>query len=109
MKILRFLPVAGLLLSGCSAALISTNEELDKGSNAPKRTLDMAKNLETDSYISQINTVLGQIKEQNEGKAPATLEEAKSAAKLPAAMWIDGETEKPLVYDAATGTVNRAK
>jgi predicted RND superfamily exporter protein len=108
MKTLRFLPVLGLLLSGCSAALISTNEELDKGSNAPKRTMDMAKNVETDSYISQINTVLGQIKNDNEGKAPATIEEAKAAVKFPDTMWIDGETGKPLVYDPATGTVSRA-
>ena len=106
MKISHFAPVLALFLSGCST-LIQTNEEIDKGVAAPKRSLDMTKNIETDSNISQINQMLGMVKGDNEGVAPATIEEAKRAAKVPASMWTDSETGKPLQYDPATGTVSR--
>jgi hypothetical protein len=109
MKILRFAPlVAALTLaSGCQTAQ-ETNAAIDEGVHAPKRSIDMAKGVETDSNIGQINAALSLIKADSEGKAPATLEEAKAAAKVPASMWIDGETGKPLEYDPANGTVRRA-
>lgn len=111
----RYLPVwatlslgCALLLGGCAAA-VETNAEIDKGVHAPKRAIDMSKNIETDSNINQINQTLSLVKADNEGKAPATLEEAKAAAKgVPASMWIDSETGKPLEYSPVTGTVHRA-
>ena len=112
MKITRFAPLGALFLAGslalggCAAA-IQTNAEIDKGVHAPKRAMDMSKAIETDQNISSINMALSMIKNDNEGKAPATLEEAKAAAKVPASTWIDGETGQPLQYDAASGTVHR--
>jgi hypothetical protein len=97
---------ATLLMSGC-ATMVATNEEIDKGVHAPKRSMDMAKAIETDSNINQINQMLGMVKGDNEGRAPATIEEAKKAAKVPAEMWTDGETGLPLEYDPASGTVHR--
>lgn len=97
---------AALMLPGCST-LQETNAEIDKGVHAPKRSMDMAKAIETDSNINQINQMLGMVKGDNEGKAPATIEDAKKAAKVPAEMWIDGETGLPLEYDPITGTVHR--
>ena len=113
MKIKHFAPALALFLGGAltlggCAAAIQTNEEIDKGVHAPKRAMDMSKAIETDSNINQINQMLGMVKGDNEGKAPATIEEAKSAAKVPASMWTDNETGKPLEYDPATGTVHRA-
>lgn len=111
----RYLPLwatlslgSAFLLGGCST-MVETNAEIDKGVHAPKRAIDMSKNIETDSNISQINQTLGMIKGDNEGKAPATLEEAKASAKnIPSTMWTDSETGKPLEYDPVTGTVHRA-
>jgi hypothetical protein len=95
-----------LFLSGCST-LQETNAQIDEGVHAPKRSMDMAKAIETDSNISQINMALGMVKGDNEGKPPATIDDAKKAAKVPAEMWIDGETKLPLEYDPVTGTVHR--
>lgn len=106
MKIKHFAPFLALFLSGCAAA-IRTNDQINEGVHAPKRSIDMAKAIETDSNINQINQMLGMVKGDNEGKAPATIEEAKRAAKVPSEMWIDGETGKPLEYDPASGTVHR--
>lgn len=95
-----------LALGGCSM-MQETNQELDKGAKAPGRTMDMAVAIETNSNINSINQALSMVKSDNDGKAPATLEEAKKAARVPQIMWTDGETSKPLVYDAASGTVHR--
>jgi hypothetical protein len=97
---------AALLLSGC-ATMVATNAEIDKGVHAPKRSMDMAKAIETDSNINQINMALGMVKNDNEGKPPATIDDAKKAAKVPSEMWIDGETGLPLEYDPVSGTVYR--
>jgi hypothetical protein len=109
MKITRFLPLttALIILGGCQTAQ-ETNAEIDKGVHAPKRAIDMSKGVETDNNIGQINAALSIIKAEPEGKAPATLEEAKKAVKVPDSMWIDAETGKPLEYDPATGTVRKA-
>ncbi len=107
MKIKYFAPVVALFLGGCAAA-VQTNAEIDKGVHAPKRAMDMAHGVETDSNINQINQMLSMAKSDNDGKAPATLEEAKRAAKgFPAEMWIDADTKLPLEYDPASGTVHR--
>ncbi len=104
-------PCVALLLSagalgGC-ATVVETNAEIDKGVHAPKRAMDMAKAIETDSNIGQINSALSMIKSDSEGKAPATIEEAKKAAKVPDSMWIDSDTQLPLQYDPVSGTVFR--
>lgn len=109
MKIIRFVPLAAalILLGGCEAAQ-ETNAQIDEGIHAPKRSIDKSKGIATDSNIRQINDALTIFKSTNEDKAPATLEEAKAAAKVPTSMWTDAETGKPLEYDAATGTVHKA-
>ncbi|RYG75097.1 hypothetical protein EON80_01785 [bacterium] len=94
------------LVAGCST-LQETNAQIDEGVHAPKRSMDMAKAIETDSNINQINMALGMVKGDNEGKAPATIDDAKKAAKVPSEMWTDGETGLPLEYDPVTGTVHR--
>jgi hypothetical protein len=101
------LTLAAALLAGCST-LAQTNAEIDKGVHAPKRSMDMARAIKTDQNISSINQMLSMVKTDNEGRAPATLEEAKTAAKLPAEVWIDADTKLPLEYDPASGTVHRA-
>jgi hypothetical protein len=98
--------LGALFLTGCST-LQQTNAQIDEGVHAPKRSMDMAKAIETDSNINQINMALGMIKSDNEGKAPATIEDAKRLAKVPSEMWIDGETGLPLEYDPVTGTAHR--
>lgn len=110
----RYLPLwatlslgSALLLGGCATAT-ETNEQIDEGVHAPKRAMDMAKGVDTDSNISQINQSLSMVKGDNDGKAPATIEEAKARAKVPAEMWIDSATGKPLEYDPVSGTVHRA-
>lgn len=106
MKLKHLAPLFALFLSGCAAA-IQTNAQIDEGVHAPKRAMDMAHGVETDSNINQINQMLGMVKGDNDGKAPATLEEAKRAAKVPAEMWIDTDTKLPLEYDPVSGTVHR--
>ena len=100
------LALAGGILSGCSA-LQQADQQMDEGSHAPKRAMDMAQGVGTTSNIDQINKSLSMVKGDNDGKAPETLEDAKKAAHVPDEMWIDKETGKPLVYDPATGTVHR--
>jgi hypothetical protein len=98
---------AALALGGCAAA-VETNEQIDQGVHAPKRSMDMAKGIETDSNINQINQMLSMIKSDNEGKPPATIEEAKQKVKVPGEMWTDAATGKALEYDPVSGTVHRA-
>ncbi|PQV65236.1 hypothetical protein B1R32_102245 [Abditibacterium utsteinense] len=99
-------PFVALLLGGCATAA-QTNAQIDEGIHAPKRAMDMAHGVETDSNINQINQSISIFKSTNDDKAPATIEEAKAAAKVPAEMWIDTDTKLPLEYDAASGTVHR--
>ncbi len=106
MKIAFLAPCAALFLGGCAAAT-QTNAQIDEGVHAPKRAMDMAHGVETDSNINQINQSLSMVKGDNDGQAPATLEDAKKAAKMPAEMWIDTDTKMPLEYDPASGTVHR--
>ncbi len=108
LKTVRFLPLVAALtiLGGCQTAQ-ETNAEIDKGVGAPKRAIDKSKGIETDSNISQINAALSMIKADSDGQAPATIEEAKKAVKVPDSMWIDAATGKPLEYDPATGTVRK--
>jgi hypothetical protein len=97
-----------LVLAGGCSMLQQTNEQLDEGAHAPGRARDMGIGVGTTSNINQINMQLSMAKSDNDGKPPATLEDAKKAAKnCPPEMWIDKETGKPLVYDPVTGTVHR--
>ncbi len=95
------LALAGLLAAGCA----SPDAPADAEKSLPKRAIDRGSDIEVDSNINQINQSLMMIKQ--EGSAPATLDEAKRAAKVPAEMWVDSVSGKPLVYDAASGTVHR--
>ena len=67
--------------------------------------MDRGSDIEVDSNINQINQALMMIK--SDSGAPATLADAKKAVKVPDEMWTDSVSGKPLVYDAATGTVHR--
>ncbi len=96
-------PFAACALVGCA----SPDATQEHQPSALKRSMDRATDIEVASNISQINQALSMVKSDNDGKAPATLEEAKAAAKVPAEMWTDGVTGKPLVYDPASGTVHR--
>ena len=93
--------VTALLGAGCA----SPDAPQDGQKSLPKRAEDRATDIEVDSNINQINQALSMIK--MDGPPPATLEEAKKAAKVPEEMWTDGVSGKPLVYDAASGTVHR--
>lgn len=95
------LAACGLILSGCASP--DATEPHEK--SIPKKAMDRATDIEVDSNINQINQALMMIK--SDSGAPATLEEAKRQVKVPDAMWIDGVSGKPLVYDAASGTVHR--
>jgi hypothetical protein len=97
--------LTAVVATGCSA---QDQENLDQAPHVYKKSIDMAKGVETDSNINQINMALGMAKSDNDGKPPATIEDAKRVARVPASMWIDGATGKPLVYDPATGKVSRA-
>lgn len=102
---LYLLILAGLLVGGC-ASPDATDTDQEASQSLAKRAVDRGTDIETDSNINQINQALMMIKQEGNG-APATLEEAKRAAKVPDEMWFDKVSQKPLVYDAATGTVHR--
>ena len=94
--------------AGCSAAVVTSNPKDEAGRTTTLgQTLTKGEGMDTTSNISQINQMLGMVKGDNEGVAPATIDEAKRAAKVPETMWIDKATGKPLVYDPASGTVSR--
>ena len=97
------LALAGLLIGGCASPDATDGGASEK--SLPKRAEDRASDIDVDSNINQINQSLMMIK-QDSG-APATLDEAKRAVKVPDEMWMDSVSGKPLVYDAASGTVHR--
>ncbi len=114
MKSLLAFPVLALGLVGCNGAPPDANTQAQRASSDKKtalgRSMDKAKDVATTDYTGQINAALGQVKADNDGKAPATLEEAKRALKdFPAEMWVDGASGKPLNYDPVTGTVSQPK
>ncbi len=95
------LAFAGALIGGCA----SPDAPKEAEQSLAKRAVDRGTDIEVDSNINQINQALMMIKQ--EGSAPATLDEAKRAVKVPDSMWMDSVSGKPLVYDAPTGTVHR--
>ena len=98
------LALAASIAGGCASPdATDTNQEAQH--SLAKNAEDRGTDIETDSNINQINQSLMMIK-QDSG-APATLEDAKRAVKVPDEMWFDKVSQKPLVYDAATGTVHR--
>lgn len=107
------LALAGLIVGGafggCASPDAAGTSPADLSPAAqqslPKRAIDRGTDIEVDSNINQINQALMMIKQ--EGSAPATLDDAKKAVKVPESMWTDTVSGKPLVYDAATGTVHR--
>lgn len=101
-NLLPLLAVAALWAGGCA----SPDAPQEAEQSLAKRAVDRGSDIEVDSNINQINQALMMIKQEGNG-APATLEEAKRAAKVPNEMWTDSVSGKPLVYDAATGTVHR--
>ncbi len=93
--------LAGITIGGCA----SPDAPKEAEQSLAKRAVDRGSDIEVDSNINQINQALMMIK-QDSG-APATLDEAKRAVKVPGEMWTDSVSGKPLVYDAASGTVHR--
>jgi type II secretory pathway pseudopilin PulG len=69
------------------------------------RSVDLAKEIELQSNIGQIQQIIGMYKNDNEGKVPASLEELQSYAKFPAEMWINPVDKKPLGYNPQTGAI----
>lgn len=70
---------------------------------ALRRSVDLAQEVALQSNLGQIAQIVGMYKGDNEGKAPATLDELKSYAKFPAEMWINPVDNEPLGYDPNTG------
>ena len=101
-NLLYALALSGLITGGCA----SPDAPQEAQQSLAKRAVDRGTDIETDSNINQINQSLMMVKQEGNG-APATLEEAKRAAKVPAEMWFDKVSQKPLAYDPATGTVGR--
>ena len=93
--------LAAIVAGGCA----SPDAPKEAEQSLAKRAVDRGSDIEVDSNITQINQALMMIKQ--EGSAPATLDEAKRAVKVPDEMWMDSVSGKPLVYDTATGTVHR--
>lgn len=99
-------------LNGCGPAPDSAEVQADRAAGNKQSQLgqimDKGIGVETDSNIKSINTMIGSVKADNDGKAPETIEEAKRISKMPEEKWIDQATGKPFVYDPATGTVSKA-
>ncbi len=98
-----------IALGGCGAAPPDANTQAEMAATDKKtalgRSMDMGRDVGTDSNISQINQ---NVPRDENGKAPATLEELRRSLKdFPAEMWMDKATSKPLRYDPTTGTVSR--
>ncbi len=70
-----------------------------------KRSMDMAEGTALTSNISQIQQGISMYKSDNDGKAPASLDELKRYLKYPPEMWENPLDKKPLVYDPASGTI----
>ncbi len=111
MKPLFFLPLLMCALAGCGSAPPTADEQAQSATSDKQsilgRSMDKGEGVATDSNISQINSALSMVKGDNDGKAPANLDEAKRACKVPPEMWVDGATGKPLQYNPTTGTVAR--
>ena len=103
---LYLLALAALLSGGCAATMVTTDSTDKSVESIPRRAIAKGNETDTTSNINQINQGLMMIKQENE-TAPATIDEAKRALKFPDSMWMDDATGKPLVYDAASGTVRR--
>lgn len=71
-----------------------------------RESIDRAKETGGTNYIGQIQIVIQQYRDDNEGKPPASLEELKRYAKFPDEMWVEPVTKQPLVYDPQTGTIS---
>jgi hypothetical protein len=68
-------------------------------------SIDRSQEVVLDSNLGQIRQVIGMYKTDNDGHVPATFDELKHYAKLPAEMWINPVDKKPLIYNPATGAV----
>ena len=76
------------------------------GKTVLKKSMERAQDVGTTSYVSQIQQGIDQIKSDNDGKAPASLEELKHDLRsYPPEMWINPIDKKPLLYNAVTGTI----
>lgn len=70
-------------------------------------SIDMAKEVELNSNVSQIQQAIGMYKGDNEGRVPASMDDLKRALKdYPAEMFVNPIDKKPLLYNANTGTVS---
>ena len=70
-------------------------------------SIDMAKEVELNSNISQIQMGIGMYKGDNEGRFPASMDDLKRALKdYPAEMFINPIDKKPLLYNPTTGQVS---
>jgi hypothetical protein len=81
----------------------------EKRPSVVRESLDRAHDVETTSNVQQIQAAVEMYKSENDGKAPASLDELKNspvARGFPAEMWVDSVTKQPLNYDPTTGKVS---
>jgi hypothetical protein len=100
--------VSVFILIGLAAVFLMPrgNKEGEHKPGTLKRSMNMATEVELNENIRQINVVISDFKNENEGKPPASLDELKRAAKgYPPEMFINPLDKKPLIYDPATGTI----
>ena len=96
--------VSVFLIIGAVAFFFAPRKGEEK--TAIKRSMDMAEGVGGVSYLSQIQTGIDQIKSDNDGKAPASLDELKKALKeYPPECWINPVDKKPFVYNPETGKI----
>lgn len=71
-----------------------------------KRSIEKAEGVGGTSYLGQIQQGIDMYKSDNDGKAPASLEELKRYLKdYPPEMWVNPVDKKPYIYDPGSGTV----
>lgn len=70
-----------------------------------KQSIEKGDSVQVMSNLNQIRQVITMYKSDNEGKAPASLDELKKYAKFPDEMWINPVDKRPLQYDPATGRI----
>ena len=97
--------VSSALLAGCATGEGTEQMDSDGPHTVLKKSIDLAQEGVLTSNISQIQMFIGMYRGDNDGKAPASMDELKHSSKFPAEMFVNPIDQKPLLYDPATGKV----
>jgi hypothetical protein len=98
---LFLLPFAALLVGGC----VSDEEQpQDRAPSVPKQAINKGNSVELEQNLNSIRQFISFFRQENDGRAP-TLEELKGMKGFVPSLLINPVDQKPLVYDAATGTI----